>query len=145
MSKWYAAHGVVAEQGYTGVHTPSSKRHYGGISPAVSDTSIHLSLPQQHPLRATRGRLAQEVKGSMAGEYLRKIQSGAHMGPRERFKMHKLMEEEEQRLEAKDDTVGLDSLELKQLKQLKAERMQRKEQQKSKKAQSDYVKLMAEM
>ena len=77
--------------------------------------------------------------------YLNKLNSGAHMGPKERFKMYKLMAEEEARLEAKDDDVGLDTQELRQLKQLKAERMQRLEQQKSKKAQADYVQLMSEM
>jgi len=78
------------------------------------------------------------------GEAMRKLNSGVHMGPKERFNMYKMLEEEEKRLEALDDEHGLSTTQLKQLKQLRSLRQDRAEQKKNKKAQHDYMKLMSD-
>jgi hypothetical protein len=90
----------------------------------------------------TTGVGFQETTNTEVGETLAKLQSGRSMRPKERFRLYKLLEAEEARLEKADDEHGLQTQELRVLKQLQTMRREREERKNNRKAQQDYMKLM---
>ncbi|KAK3264157.1 hypothetical protein CYMTET_27082 [Cymbomonas tetramitiformis] len=84
----------------------------------------------------------QEDANSKVAAVVQKLESGAHVRPKERYEMYKVLEEEEKRLEQLEDEHGLRTQEIKQLAHLRKIRQDREEQKKQRKAKQDYMQLV---